>query len=273
MNQQHLSLMTSSRQIRRSILQIAHHAPSDGVHISPALSMADMLAVLYGYKMRYQAENIDTTERDVCILSKGHGALGLYAALAAFQIITAEDLNSFEHNGSVFQVHPTRSTPHGIDFSGGSLAQGLSFGIGLALSRRLKSEPWQTYVIVGDGECNEGAIWEGALLAAHQRLDSLTVLVDRNGLQSDGFTDDVLHLDMAAMWRASGWHVIECDGHDIAQLKAALDAPTDGKPKAIVAHTIKGKGVDFMENNKEFHRNRLSEEQYQHAMSQLGGDA
>ncbi|MGE9549832.1 transketolase [Erwinia amylovora] len=272
MSQPLSALRETAKAIRKSILTVAWNAPSDGVHISPALSMTDVLAVLYGSVMRYSPENITDRQRDVFILSKGHAALGLYATLFHHQIISETQLNSFEINGSVLQVHPTQHQEYGIDFSGGSLAQGMSFAIGLALSHRLQCQPWQTYVLVGDGECNEGAVWEGAFMAAHQRLDNLTVIVDQNGLQSDGFTDDVMSMNLPALWQAAGWQTLTCDGHDHQALLAAFNTPRDGRPKVILARTVKGKGVSFMENNKEFHRNRLNELQMQQALAELDGE-
>ncbi|WP_312209217.1 transketolase [Pseudescherichia sp.] len=265
------ALQGAARRIRSRILHVAHHAPSDGVHISPALSMVDILTALYGAVMRYDPATITDHQRDLFILSKGHAALGLYATLCEFGIITSEQLNTFELNGSVLQVHPTKHPEYGIDFSGGSLAQGLSFATGRALGRRLKGEPWHTYVLVGDGECNEGAIWECAFMAAHHRVDNLTLIVDRNGLQSDGFTQDVMRMDLEALWRACNWETRVCDGHDIDALQRALAVPHKGRPKVIIADTIKGKGVSFMENNKEFHRNRLSAQQLSDAQAEIGG--
>ncbi|MCO7256125.1 transketolase [Dickeya oryzae] len=263
------ALFDSARNIRKSILQVAYNAPSDGVHISPALSIADILSVVYGSKLRYNPKDIINKNRDTFILSKGHAALGLYAALREFGIISQDVLNTFEVNGSILQVHPTKCPELGIDFSSGSLAQGLSFGIGLALSYRLKKQPWHTYILVGDGECNEGAIWEGAFFAAQQRLDSLTVIVDNNGLQSDGFTRDIMNISLSSVWSACGWCVAECDGNNISDLIKAFDVPNNKKPKVIIANTIKGKGVSFMENNKEFHRNKLSKQQYIDALAEL----
>lgn len=179
MNMSIKQLKKTATATRITILKAAYQAPSDGVHISPALSMTDVLTVLFSTVMRYQPDRITDKQRDTFILSKGHAALGLYATLHHHKIITEQQLNSFEINGSVLQVHPTRHAAFGIDFSAGSLAQGMSFAIGLALSRRLQQQPWQTFVVVGDGECNEGAIWEGAFMAAQQKLDNLTVVVDQ----------------------------------------------------------------------------------------------
>lgn len=268
----HSETENASRRIRKQIVRVAHHAPSDGVHISPALSMVDILSVLYGNVMRYEANDITSSHRDVFILSKGHAALGLYATLCEFGIMTPEQLNTFELNGSVLQVHPTKHPEYGIDFSGGSLAQGLSFATGLALGRRLKGETWHTYALVGDGECNEGAIWECAFMAAHHKVDNLTLIVDRNGLQSDGHTEDVMRMDLEALWRACHWETIVCDGHDVRALVNAFAQPHNGKPKVIIANTIKGKGVSFMENNKEFHRNRISAQQLNDALVELNGE-
>jgi len=264
-------IQDAARRIRRRIVTVAHHAPSDGVHVSPALSMTDILSVLYGRVMRYDPKNITQRDRDVFILSKGHAALGLYAALCEYGVISEAQLNEFELNGSVLQVHPTKHPEYGIDFSGGSLAQGLSFATGLALGARLKKSPWHTYVLVGDGECNEGAIWECAFMAAHHRIDNLTLIIDRNGLQSDGFTRDVMQMDLEALWRACRWETLVCDGHDVDALLSAFDAPHHGKPKVIIANTVKGKGVSYMENNKEFHRNRISAQQLSAALDELNG--
>ncbi|MDY1038786.1 transketolase [Lelliottia sp. CFBP8978] len=266
-----LETENAARRIRQRVLSVAHHAPGDGVHISPALSMVDILSVLYGAVMRYDPQAITDTQRDVFILSKGHGALGLYATLCEFGIMTPAQLDTFELNGSVLQVHPTKHPEYGIDFSGGSLAQGLSFATGLALGRRLKHEAWHTYVLVGDGECNEGAIWECAFMAAHHKVDNLTLIVDRNGLQSDGHTEDVMRMDLEALWRACHWETLVCDGHDLDALANAFAAPHNGKPKVIIANTVKGKGVSFMENNKEFHRNRISSQQLSEALTELNG--
>lgn len=263
----------AARRIRTRILTVAHHAPGDGVHVSSALSIVDILSALYGSVMHYDAKTITDMHRDVFILSKGHAALGLYATLSEFGIITSDQLDTFELNGSVLQVHPTKYAEYGIDFSGGSLAQGLSFATGLALGRHLKDEAWHTYVLVGDGECNEGAIWECAFMAAHYKVDNLTLIVDRNGLQSDGHTDDIMQMDLEALWRACHWETIVCDGHNLGALLDAFAAPSNGKPKVIIANTVKGKGVSFMENNKEFHRNRVSSQQLNDALSELNGSS
>ncbi|MGK3113363.1 transketolase [Candidatus Pantoea formicae] len=255
--------------IRQTILNVAYQAPSDGVHISPALSLVDILTVLYGEVMRYSNDDITSLERDFFILSKGHAALGLYSTLYHFGIIDEPALNSFEINGSVLQVHPTLHPEYGIDFSSGSLAQGMSFAIGRALGQRMNKEQWHTYVLVGDGECNEGSIWEGAFMAAQYGLDNLTVLVDQNGLQSDGFTSDIMKMQLPSLWSSCGWEVFECDGHDFTALMDVLRKPVNGRPRVIIARTVKGKGVSFMENNKEFHRNRLNEEQMRVALNEL----
>ncbi|WP_346267096.1 transketolase [Pectobacterium brasiliense] len=267
------SLADIARSIRKNILNVAYRAPVDGVHMGSALSMVDILTALYGAKMNYDASMMVQFDRDRFLLSKGHAALGLYAALYEFAIITKEQLDSFDVNGSIFQALTPHHVELGIDFPGGSLGLGLSYGIGIALSRRLKQQPWHTYVVLGDGECNEGSIWESALFAAHQKVDTLTAIVDRNGLQSDGFSKDIINFDIESIWRAYGWEVIVCNGNDITEILAALNAPHHGKPKAIIAQTVKGKGVSFMENNNDFHRARLSEKQFNDAIIELDGGA
>lgn len=269
---QHLSdTVILAREIRKSLLNVAFHAPVDGVHLGSSLSLIDMATVLYAKWMRFQPDNMADPERDIFILSKGHAALGLYAVLHAVGILSTEQLNSFDHNGSRFQALAPMLPDMGIDFPGGSLGQGLSYGVGMSLSHRMKQQPWQTWVVMGDGECNEGSVWEAAFFAARQQLDALTVIIDVNGMQSDGANCDILPLDHEALWRACGWEVVVCDGHVHEELLAAFSAPHNGKPKAIVAFTVKGKGISFMENNNDFHRNKLSADHLQRALDELAG--
>lgn len=270
----HISQTLSlANQIRQSLLNVAFNAPVDGVHLGSSLSLVDMATVLYGSKMRYRADAMDDAQRDVFILSKGHAALGLYAVLHAVGIITRDQLNSFDVNGSRFQALAPMYPSAGIDFPGGSLGQGLSYGVGMSIGHRLKQQPWHTWVVMGDGECNEGSVWEAAFFAAQQQLEALTVIIDANGMQSDGANRDILPLDHQALWRACGWQVVECDGHDHQALMTAFDHPHEGKPKAIIANTVKGKGISFMENNNDFHRSKLTKDQLQLALAELAGGA
>ncbi|MBP2844168.1 transketolase [Dickeya oryzae] len=264
-----IKLLHNAYNIRKKILDVAYAAPVDGVHIGSSLSLVEILVALYGYKMRYDAANINTVERDSLLLSKGHAALALYSTLHEFNIITSEQLNSFDINGSIFQALAPKYRDVGSDFAGGSLGHGVSYGIGLALSHRLRMQPWHTYVLVGDGECNEGSIWEAAFLANQLKLDSLTVIVDNNKLQSDGLSENIINMNFKALWLASGWQVIECDGNDLNDIIIALNTPHSNKPKAIIANTIKGRGVAFMEGDNNFHRAHLSEKQYIQAIEDL----
>lgn len=271
MNDTHAALQTSARQIRRSIIDVAFRAPVDGVHLGSALSMVEIATVLYGSKMRYQPDNMADGQRDRFLLSKGHAALALYTTLHHYGVLSAGQLATFDHNGSFFPALTPMHPSLGIDFAGGSLGHGVGYASGIAWSQRLQNQPWHSYVVLGDGECNEGSIWESALFAAHHQLDNLTVIVDINGFQSDISCQKTLTMNFPALWQACGWQVQECDGHDISALSTALDAPHAGRPKAILAHTVKGKGVSFMEHNNAFHRNKLSAAQHQAALAELEG--
>lgn len=263
------ALQNSARLIRRSIIDVAFHAPVDGVHLGSALSMVEIATVLFGNKMRYQPDNMAHLQRDRFLLSKGHAALALYTTLHHYGVLSDEQLATFDHSGSLFPALTPMHPALGIDFAGGSLGHGVGYASGIAWSQRLQNQPWHSYVVLGDGECNEGSIWESALFAAHHQLDNLTVIVDINGFQSDISCHKTLAMDFPALWRACGWQVEECDGHNIAALLRALETPHQGKPKAILATTVKGKGVSFMEHNNAFHRNKLSAAQHQSALAEL----
>ncbi|OOB84647.1 transketolase [Leclercia adecarboxylata] len=262
-------LQQAARQIRRSMIDVAFHAPVDGVHLGSALSMVDIAVVLYGSVMRYQPDNMASLERDRFLLSKGHAALALYTTLHHYGVISAEQLMTFDHNGSLFPALTPMNPGLGIDFAGGSLGHGIGYASGIAWNQRLKQQPWHNYVVLGDGECNEGSIWESALFAAHHGLDNLTAIVDLNGYQSDISCEQTLKMNFPALWQACGWHVELCDGHDIAALQQAISTVSNGKPKAIIASTVKGKGISFMEHNNAFHRAKLSKAQYQAAQEEL----
>lgn len=262
-----------AREIRRSIIQTAWYAPVDGVHLGPALSMVEIATVLYGNEMRYDATNMASTQRDRLLLSKGHAALALYCALHRFGILSAEQLATFDHSGAHLPALTPMNPEMGIDFAGGSLGHGIGYASGIALVQRMRQQSWHNYIVLGDGECNEGSVWESAFFAAHQQLDNLTAIVDCNGYQSDWSCKDTLTMNFPALWQGCGWHVIECDGHDVSALSAAFAEQTNGKPKAIIARTVKGKGISFMEHNNAFHRNKLSQAQFDTAMMELEGDA
>lgn len=262
-------LKSAARQIRRSMIDVAFNAPVDGVHLGSALSMVEIATVLYGSVMRYSPDNMAAHERDRFLLSKGHAALALYTTLHHYGVLSAEQLSTFDHSGSLFPALTPMNPALGIDFAGGSLGLGVGFASGMAWHQRLKQQPWHSYVVLGDGECNEGSIWESAMFAAHHGLDNLTAIVDVNGFQSDIACEQTLKMNFPALWQACGWHVEICDGHDIEALQQAFAAPTHGKPKAVIATTVKGKGISFMEHNNAFHRAKLSAAQRLAALEEL----
>jgi len=263
-----IQLKQTALAMRRNIIRLALHGGNNGVHIGPALSIVEILACLYGEVLRRDA-GTPPVIRDKFILSKGHGALGYYVALHEAGMISLETLNTYEKNGGDFPGQPVKNAAAGIEFSSGTLGLGLAFGAGLALGARKLDRDTRVYVLLGDGELNEGSVWESVMFAAHAKLTNLVAIVDRNGLQSDGCTRDVLALDIEAMWRGFGWEVAVCDGHDLEQLLEVLQAGPGGKPRVVVANTIKGKGVSFMEGNNAWHHNRLTAEQHLRAVAEL----
>lgn len=270
MRPEHIEPM--ARQMRRLILDISHSC-NLSAHLGGGLSMVDLMATLYGAVLRVDPAQPRWPERDRFILSKGHGVLGLFSALRVAGFLTEAQFQSFQTNESDLIAHPVMNLDLGIESSNGSLGQGLSMGVGLALAARKKGLGYKTYVLLGDGECNEGSVWEAVMSAAQLRLDSLVAMVDYNKLQSDGDSRQILDLqDLAAKFRSFGWHAIEVDGHDVSALLAAFAAPSPaGQPKVLVAHTVKGKGISFMENNNEWHHNRLTKASYERAVAELEG--
>ena len=258
--------------MREKILEVSHHC-NLSTHLGGGLSMVEITATLYGAVLKYDRHDPAWDGRDRFILSKGHGVLGLFSALMVSGIISEEVFFSFQSNESDLIAHPVMNIPLGIEASNGSLGQGLSMAVGLAFAAKLKNMPHKIYVLLGDGECNEGAVWEGAMLAAQLKLDNLVAIIDHNKLQSDGASECIINLDdLAQKWRSFGWHASEVDGHCIRTLYQTLteSPPRDG-PKVVVAHTIKGKGISFMENNNEWHHNRLTKAQYDRAIEELTG--
>ena len=255
------------RRLRRLILERSYAARVG--HIGSALSVADILAALYGGVLRI-ADPADP-ERDRFVLSKGHAALALYAALFLRGWVGSEELGTFCGDGTLLGVHPEHQL-RGVDFSTGSLGHGVSIGAGAALAARLQRSARRVFVLVSDAECNEGALWEAAQFASHHRLSRLTVIVDANGQQALGYTRDVLNLEpLAERWRAFGWNAVETDGHDVAGLSRLLAAtPADGEaPRALVARTVFGKGVSFMESQIKWHYWPMSEEEFARALSEV----
>lgn len=244
-----------AKRIRRSIIELAH--VSQGPHVGTALSCADILATLY-----FQVMDLDDWDvRDIGILSKGHGAMSLYATLAERGIIDKELLNGYCLNDGTLPAHLDRFAAKGIEVSAGSLGHGFCIGLGMAYGFKKSGSDRRVFAVVGDGECQEGSIWEGALFAPAMNLDNFSVIVDYNNLQGYGRPDDLCSFHpFADKWRAFGWHVVEVDGHDHAALKQALTEATDGKPRAVIARTTKGKGVSFMEDQLVWHYYLVTEE-------------
>lgn len=252
------------RGLRRDVIDMARHS----AHVAPALSCLDILAVLYLEVLRLEGP---AGERDYFVLSKGHGAMALYAVLAQKGLIARETLATYAQNGSLLAEHPLAGKLPGVDFALGSLGHGLAVAAGMAQGLRLQGSQRRAYVLLGDGECDEGEVWEAAAAAAARGLDNLTVVVDWNGWQACNRCQEVsgdLHLPQ--VWRSFGWKVTELDGHDYLALKQTLgQTPSPPAPLAILARTVKGKGVDFMENNLEWHYRPVRGRERQDALAQL----
>ena len=247
-------LQDLARDLRLTVIDVM--AWSGGAHVGGSLSIIDILTILYFKYLNVDPANPKWEDRDRFILSKGHAAAGYIPVLAKKGYFPEETLKTFNHFGSPFAMHPDCNKVIGCDASAGSLGHGLSMAVGLGLGARYLKKDWKTVCLMGDGECGEGSIWEAAMSASHFKLGNVIGIVDRNRLMIDGKTEDVMALEpFADKWRAFGWDVVEIDGHDFDQLDEALShawAATD-QPVLILANTIKGKGVDFMENNVVYH--------------------
>ena len=258
------------RQARRRIVELAYNAGSNGSHLGGSLSLVEILVALYYKVMQYDRNTMDLPSRDRLILSKGHGAMGLYAVLESVGILTSDQTSTFEQDMSPFYAHANRNLSNGIEFSGGSLSLGFSFGVGVAISCRMSGYNNQIYVILGDGECNEGMIWEAAMATSNFNLDNLTVVIDCNHLQSDGKTMDVMNmLSISNKFVSFGFNTLHVNGHDVNAMIDAFEKRKKGMPNAIIAETIKGKGVSFMENARIWHHGVLIEKQYQEAIKEI----
>lgn len=263
-----LDLKNKSTELRRDVLTMINQAKSG--HPGGSLSMMEIIVSLYYCKMRIDPTNPTDPNRDRFVLSKGHAAPALYAVLADRGYFPKDELKGFRQLGSHLQGHPDKKKLAGVDASTGSLGQGVSIATGMALGAKRQNNDVKVYTILGDGELQEGQVWEAAMAAAHYKLDNLTVIIDNNGLQIDGSNDEVMGLgNIADKYSTFGFHVIEVDGNDIEELLAALDVKTEGQPKCIVAHTVKGKGVSFMENQVDWHGKALSDEQLDQALFEL----
>ena len=264
-----MNLKAKSFALRKDILDMVYSAKTG--HIGGDFSVCDILNVLYNRQMNLTPENFSSKGRDHFILSKGHSVEALYAVLADKGFFPKELLKTYSQFGSDFIGHPNNKIP-GIEMNSGSLGHGLSVGVGMAIAEKRDGSPARVYVVMGDGELAEGSVWEAAMAASHYGLDNLTAIVDRNGLQISGSTEQVMAQEsQRERWSAFGWHVLETNGNDVAEISAKLAeaAGFRGKPCVIIAHTVKGYGVSFMENRAEWHHKVPDREQYETAMAQL----
>lgn len=264
-------LKKHANNIRVNIIREVYAGKSG--HPGGSLSAADLVTVLYFNVMDINKDNVGTIDRDRFVLSKGHAAPLLYAVLAEKGFLPEEELLTIRHLHSRLQGHPDMNDLDGIDMSTGSLGQGIAAAVGMALANRLDKNDHRIYTLLGDGECEEGEVWEAAMAAAHYKLDNLCAIIDNNGLQIDGKVSDVIGPEpLEDKFEAFGWHVISIDGHDYEAIEKAFDEAktVKGKPTCIVAHTIKGKGVSYMENAVEWHGKAPDEKLYKVALHDLG---
>ncbi len=266
------SLREHAFNIRKRSLWISYNS-GERTHLGGGLSLVEALTVLYGDVMNTADRTLSYDRRDKFILSKGHGILGYYSALAEFGIVKEKLLvDTFLKDGSDFIAHPVMKPELGLEASSGSLGQGISMAVGLALAAKKKGYSYNTYVVCGNGECNEGSVWEACMSAVNYKLDNFTMFLDNNYMQSDGESAGVMNISdkYAGMLRALGFQVIEIDGNDVEDVYIAFHEPyIPDVPKAIVGSTVKGKGISFMENNVDWHHNRLTKDQYEAAIKEL----
>lgn len=265
-----LELQKTANEVRKGIVTAVHGAKAG--HPGGSLSAADIFTYLYFEEMNIDPKDPKKADRDRFVLSKGHTAPGLYSALANRGYFPVEDLTTLRHLGSYLQGHPCMQETPGVDMSSGSLGQGISSAVGMALAAKLDNKSYRTYTLLGDGEIQEGQVWEAAMFAGHRKLDNLVVIVDNNGLQIDGKIDDVCSpYPIDKKFEAFNFHVINIDGNDFDQIDAAFKEAkaTKGMPTAIIAKTVKGKGVSFMENNAGWHGKAPNDEEYATAMADL----
>ncbi|NRP37536.1 Transketolase 1 [Marinobacterium sp. xm-a-121] len=262
---------STSHAIRRIIIDKAYEC-GQSAHLGGALSMADLLAVLYEKFLNFNAKEPEWEGRDIFILSKGHTVLGYFATLFHYGYFSEEVFSTFQTNGSKLIAHPIKYLKYGVESSNGSLGQGISYASGMALGFRKKGKSNRVYAMLGDGECNEGSVWEAAHLAAVEKLDNLVAIVDQNGFRNDGPTSYQSN-QLCEMWKSFGWNAIQIDGHDVAAIENAfkMAQETSDKPTAIVAQTLKGKGIEMMESNNDWHHNRITKATYEKCIADLEG--
>lgn len=262
-----------SKLMRKDIVTMLTESASG--HPGGSLSIVDIMSVLFFEEMNISPSNPKDPDRDRFVLSKGHAAPALYSALARKGYFEVEELMTLRKTGSRLQGHPNMNDLPGIDMSTGSLGQGISASVGMALAGKLDKKGYRVYTILGDGELEEGQVWEAAMSAAHYKLDNLTAFVDNNGLQIDGNIEDVMNPDpIDKKFEAFGWNVLKINGHDYDEIRDAIEKAknTKGQPTVVVCDTVKGKGVSFMENNAGWHGNAPNKEQCEQALSEIGGE-
>jgi transketolase len=265
-------LTEMAQRIRHHIIELATNSP--GAHVGGSMSVTEILTVLFfDDVLKVNPAEPHWAERDRLIYSKGHSSAALYAVLAERGFFPVSELASYKQPGSRLAGHPSRDIP-GVEWATGSLGHGLPVAVGMSLANRHDHRDSRTFVVLGDGECQEGSIWEAAMSAAHFRLDNLVVIVDRNGFQEDGATEDIMALEpLADKWRSFGWQVVEVDGHDVTQLSQALHRVplASGQPSCVIARTEKGHGLSFTSNTHTWHYGKFSQQQYQQALQEMSG--
>lgn len=267
-NKMKIKLEAIAKQMRKDVFKIALNSGTKGAHIGGSMSMMEILAVLYGQVMNYDPKDGNNKMRDRFILSKAHGAIGLYSALKYAGFISEEELNGALQGESFLYKHPVFDPKHGMEFAGGSLGHGLALGVGTAIALKSQGNEAKVYVVLGDGECDEGSVWEAASSIIHYKLKNVITIVDQNGLQNDGKTEDVMYLgNLQRRFESLGFDIILVDGHDVLQLEEALTRACEN-PKVIIAKTIKGKGVSFAENVVDWHIAYFTEEMYKQVMEE-----
>ena len=260
-----------SLEVKKNILDMAFSAGASSSHFGGALSIVEIISTLFSYKMNLKKEDPNWEDRDRFILSKGHACLAYYAALCEIGYISKDELKTFEKDDSNLLGHPVINKKLGIDFSNGSLGMGLSLGIGVAISLKKKEKKNNVYVILGDGECNEGSVWEASMAASNFNLNNLYAIIDKNNFQQTGSNKDIMDTtDLFKKWSSFGWDTVELNGHNLEELYNYFSKEkTSKKPKAIIANTIKGKGFSFSENNNEWHHAVLTKSLYDKAIEEL----
>ena len=260
-----------SKEMRKNILEMSLTAGANSSHFGGALSIVEIVASIFCYMMKIDKKNPSWNERDRFILSKGHACLAYYAALCEIGYIGKDKIKTFEQNGSDLLGHPVMNKKIGIEFSNGSLGMGLSLGIGLAVASKKRNKNFNVFTIIGDGECNEGSVWEAAMAAPNLKLKNLYTFIDNNNFQQTGSNKDIMYIgNIAKKWESFGWHVTELDGHNIDEL---IDFFKNTKnidlPKVAIAKTVKGKGFSFSENNNDWHHSILSKSFYEKALQEI----